>query len=511
VDCQSWIVFLWFCAGLWVLLVLPGLYYINKRTVKHQATLALTVGLFLQIIFSWAQIIALVGQMTVKWPSLFQGMTSGTQVLLLDMDAFHVACVGGSDPSVRYVLTALAFPGAISWLGVIFALTQCFPKHWRWKRWRTVNVIGALMQGSFNVMSSIALQPYMCYNHPNGRGSLLKFPGVLCGDGNHTTMLVAGTILLAIFVCGFLTLCAWAACKIPIWSKEQKESHVGSFIFLINRFRSDRWWFGVPLLMRGPLLSLPVVWAADFPEAQVCIASMVLAGFLFIQVISWPWKVPLLNLLDAWGIMWLIVLLMMTPTYPQDSELKGTKLREQLSGLLIGLIMAAMGVVIIFLMRAILKFALTRTWSSRVFDLRSKAETLTGDQLHEMADELLNVASQDLTSRLSALNPHDVRIIEKSIGLLASQCCHSERISGIHRPSIITFTTQAPGAEQKVALIERSESVDKCESIDKCESLDTPSDNLDDSMSSGVRRRTTPSSDGDTEIPLDAHMVSTEL
>lgn len=40
------------------------------------------------------------------------------------------------------------------------------------------------------------------------------------------------------------------------------------FIFLINRFRSDRWWFGVPLLMRGPLLSLPVVWAADFPEAQ---------------------------------------------------------------------------------------------------------------------------------------------------------------------------------------------------------------------------------------------------
>jgi len=24
---------------------------------------------------------------------------------------------------------------------------------------------------------------------------------------------VAGTILLAIFVCGFLTLCAWAACK----------------------------------------------------------------------------------------------------------------------------------------------------------------------------------------------------------------------------------------------------------------------------------------------------------
>ena len=50
-------------------------------------------------------------------------------------------------------------------------------------------------------------------------------------------------------------------------------SFLGFFIFLINRFRSDRWWFGVPLLMRGPLLSLPVVWAADFPEAQARFGS----------------------------------------------------------------------------------------------------------------------------------------------------------------------------------------------------------------------------------------------
>ena len=27
------------------------------------------------------------------------------------------------------------------------------------------------------------------YNHPNGRDSLLKFPGVLCGDGHHATLL----------------------------------------------------------------------------------------------------------------------------------------------------------------------------------------------------------------------------------------------------------------------------------------------------------------------------------
>jgi len=36
VDCHSWIVFLWFCAGLSVLLILPMSYYINKRTVPRR-------------------------------------------------------------------------------------------------------------------------------------------------------------------------------------------------------------------------------------------------------------------------------------------------------------------------------------------------------------------------------------------------------------------------------------------------------------------------------------------
>jgi hypothetical protein len=42
------------------------------------------------------------------------------------------------------------------------------------------------------------------------------------------------------------------------------------------RFRLDSWWFGVPLLVRGPLINLPVVMATDFPPIQVVVIAMVL-------------------------------------------------------------------------------------------------------------------------------------------------------------------------------------------------------------------------------------------
>ena len=42
------------------------------------------------------------------------------------------------------------------------------------------------------------------------------------------------------------------------------------------RFRLDSWWFGVPLLVRGPLINLRVVMATDFPPMQVVVIAMVL-------------------------------------------------------------------------------------------------------------------------------------------------------------------------------------------------------------------------------------------
>ena len=64
--------------------------------------------------------------------------------------------------------------------------------------------------------------------------------------------------------------------KVPRWSAKRQDHFVACARFLVFRFRLDSWWFGVPLLVQGPLINLPVVMATDFPPIQVVVIAMVL-------------------------------------------------------------------------------------------------------------------------------------------------------------------------------------------------------------------------------------------
>ena len=59
----------------------------------------------------------------------------------------------------------------------------------------------------------------MCYLHPNGQRSILKYPDVICGSSDHSIMLVAGWLLLCIFVLGFVTLCSFAVWMATRWQQ----------------------------------------------------------------------------------------------------------------------------------------------------------------------------------------------------------------------------------------------------------------------------------------------------
>ena len=43
------------------------------------------------------------------------------------------------------------------------------------------------LEAGFGTMSAVGLQPLMCYSHPSGLYSVLKFPNVICQSGDHVT------------------------------------------------------------------------------------------------------------------------------------------------------------------------------------------------------------------------------------------------------------------------------------------------------------------------------------
>ena len=109
---------------------------------------------------------------------------------MLDLQTFGLSCILGPTPLGSFLLRALFFPGAALWLLVCYVASRLRGKAWKLNR--VFNTLGTLFAASFGTMAAVAMQPLMCYQHPNGQSSLLKYPDVICGSTQHSQMLPGG-------------------------------------------------------------------------------------------------------------------------------------------------------------------------------------------------------------------------------------------------------------------------------------------------------------------------------
>ena len=70
-----------------------------------------------------------------------------------------------------------------------------------------------------------------------------------------------------------------------------------------------------PTTLQGPLLALPVVFFPDTPALQVLCCQTILISYVSLQLLSWPWKAPILNIVDFTTCFLLAVLVMITGFY----------------------------------------------------------------------------------------------------------------------------------------------------------------------------------------------------
>ena len=110
-------------------------------------------------------------------------------------------------------------------------------------------------------------------------------------------MQLFGILVLVLSLSHFI-LCCWASWKAPKWSLTSP-NRIRGIGFFIGNFRPSSWWFGLVLLARGPLLSLPVVVAPNTQGIQLALMLCVLLVSLVWQLWFLPWKAPILNLVDA--------------------------------------------------------------------------------------------------------------------------------------------------------------------------------------------------------------------
>lgn len=191
---------------------------------------------------------------------------------------------------------------------------------------------------------------------------------------------------------------------------------VQSFNFLTFRFRLDKWWFGIPLLLRGPLMSLVVTCATNFPAAQVCLNSLILTIYIVIQAMARPWKVPLLNWVDA-----CISVLLIQITMQSGIAVSSEAFSDVFGGIVLGMFLGIIGLMLLAVGFAVLQelCAEKDAKDSIILSMFESRSTGLGNRLLAVANGVAQHEEAFLQDVLEKLNNHDLSCLENSIDLIS--------------------------------------------------------------------------------------------
>jgi len=470
-DCSAWSVIGWILS---IVIVFAGLvlaYYFLNAAVTAKASTLFSTTCAIGMMINMLQSLGIVGTMTVEWPVNMAGIFDFLQVFTFDIDSFAFACFAGENPVARYVGLVLFFPAGLLWLQGCGLISKIKPS-WAWSKVKLRSTMGQFMQVAFSTMSSTALVPMICYTHPNGQQSNLKYPNVFCGSDEHMPMLIAGWLLLAFGVCGFWTFAAWLAYMAPTFSSKGKYEMVQSSRFLLGRFRLDVWWYGVPLLLRGPLLAMTVVLAPDAPALQCLGCQIILMTFMVVQIYNWPWKAPILNVVDMVVCFLLAILVVVAGFFAPPAA--GDVL-EILNGFSLAVLACLVGVVGIMILCALLALVYRQAIGSQnelkimtVGNTPPPAEI--SEQFYQQILSLQAKSKDHLTEKLAQLGVYDLQALKLAVGVLQSEVVEVAEISsGIvskHSSSRITSRALAPKAKAQ-AKAEKDVETEKPESLEE--------------------------------------------
>ncbi|CAK9062498.1 unnamed protein product [Durusdinium trenchii] len=273
---------------LFILGCIVGYYVAPSRYEPRASAIFCCVG-SVGIAVALLQNIGVLGTVSIQWPASTTPMFSAGSVVLLDLDSVGINCVAPGSVS-NYTMTLVAIVVVLSILPILAVLSNVIPwvrrRELAWKTEKVLSMSANFMQVAFTTLVSLGFIPFMCYEHPSGDLSVLKFPNILCGSGEHQSMQVLGALVIVV-VSLFCAYCMWGVVKAPAYSGRNELAKLN---FLINRFRPEAWWFGLVLLARGTAVSLPAVIAANTPSLLVMLMLSVQHLYFGLLLCFLPWK-----------------------------------------------------------------------------------------------------------------------------------------------------------------------------------------------------------------------------
>mmetsp|Transcript_8294 Transcript_8294/g.14483 ORF Transcript_8294/g.14483 Transcript_8294/m.14483 type:complete len:1266 (+) Transcript_8294:77-3874(+) len=296
-----------------ILLIVMFFYLSNAPlavNAGHKQDFAIFVGLVVTVL----QIFGVLKQLQIQWP-MEMGSFLGSSSEIFTF-RFSFSCAVGDSAIAQYFTQALIPYFLIAMTAVLGIaskfVARAFEKEWMaWSLSKCLNVVGQVLQALFIAFCDIMARPMRCYDHPNGKQSLVDFPEVVCWESReHIFLVIIAAGIFLFFILPYVSWCVWGCLKAPSKTFQKDTAFLESFRFLFYRFRPDCWWWGLVFLVRQTCLAFAAVVPSSNAHAQLFYTGGILMIYGYFLSMFWPWISTELSIVDFGTCLVLILLLL---------------------------------------------------------------------------------------------------------------------------------------------------------------------------------------------------------
>eukprot|EP00928_Gymnodinium_smaydae_P007448 TRINITY_DN12673_c0_g1_i1.p1 TRINITY_DN12673_c0_g1~~TRINITY_DN12673_c0_g1_i1.p1 ORF type:complete len:1569 (+),score=206.97 TRINITY_DN12673_c0_g1_i1:56-4762(+) len=293
-----------------------------------------TFGMSMEMGLETGQIIGVLTLTSVVWPSTMSAGLGLTEYLEFSLPTYCI--FAGMAPSLSYLGALLTIPLAAgtAWVWCFFSWVNPIMKSWQ--KSKVLNMTFKFASTLFVSQITMCMLPFMCYSHPNGLdSSVLEYPQVICGAGDHIGMVVVASVGIVICV-AFLAFCIYKIYRLPeIFKSPDAHDKLLKIYFIIEDFRFGRADTFVWLKAKELALSLVVVVEPDDSYIQILLFALILMFGMIMTGHYYPWKVPYLNAMDIFLHFQILLLLCIGKDYVpklDDEAYSGSSAYVQAAG-----------------------------------------------------------------------------------------------------------------------------------------------------------------------------------
>jgi len=395
------------------------MYRFTNSPVVSNAPIALVASLSLGIMVTVAQILGTFGQLNVPWPSKFQTGLNTFSFFIGSPDTVTLQCLVGQKSTSSFLVRA------ITPYGVLFAFLLLYfgsvgvsllgGRHLRLKFDKIFNSMGHLCQMVFIAFVGMTSVPMQCFSHPNGQTSVVQYPEVLCGEGDHSVLVAMSVVLLCTVIIPFVGVSFWATWEAPrVSAIIENAGHYVRFRFLLYRFRPDVWWWGLVFILRQTVLGFAPMVQPDDPSVQIIYCVTTLVFYVAVQCWFCPWKTQELNFLDAVSCVFLCILMVTVGSFMQASTFGSG--HEVVMWLFLVFVIAINGVLIFTVGFSLFKYGAKGEFGARY--PRNKTVEVFSNEWADITKEGELLSVDEWVAVFESMNNFDRRLLDKAQGVL---------------------------------------------------------------------------------------------